>query len=131
MIEFKFLDYDGVSLFTNCLVYQNEKNKKVHLLPVIHIESTQYYSGMQDYIEDRICIYEKVKVGTSDTKLQNSIKNIDEFIDISSPEVDKFWDPYKNLLKRFYKKFLTQDIKDLWKGIKKEIKRSDNKIRII
>lgn len=131
MTEYKFIDYDGISLFSNCLVFQNEKNKKVHLLPVIHLGSMQYYSGMQDYIENRICIYEEIKTGQSDINQQKSIKNLDEFIDIMSPEVEKFWEPFKSLLKRFYKNFINKDTKNLWKRAKKEIKHSDEKIRII
>ena len=131
MTDFKFLDYDGTSLFSNCVVYQNEKNKKVYLLPVIHVGSTQYYSGMQAYIENRICIYEKLKLTSSDTNLQKPIKSLDEYIALSSPGIEGFWERYEKLLKKFYKKFLTRDVKKLWKMVKKEFKNFDDKIRLI
>jgi len=131
MKEFKFLDYDGKSLVSNCLVDQTEKNKKIYLLPVIHIGSTQYYYGMDAYIENRICIYEKLKLASSDTNLQKSIKSLDEYIELSSPRIEDFWEKYKKLLDKFYKKFLTRDVKRLWKMVKKEFKNFDDKIRII
>jgi len=131
MKEFKFLDYDGKSLVSNCLVDQIEKNKKIYLLPVIHIGSTQYYYGMDAYIENRICIYEKLKLASSDTNLQKSIKSLDEYIELSSPRIEDFWEKYKKLLDKFYKKFLTRDVQKLWKMVKKEFKNFDDKIRII
>jgi len=131
MTEFKFLDYDGKSLFSNCLVYQNENKKKVYLLPVIHIGSTQYYYGMDAYIENRICVYEKLKLASSDKNWQKPIKSLNEYIELSSPGIEEFWEQYKKLLDKFYKKFLPRDIKKLWKMAKKEFENFDNKIRII
>ena len=131
MTEFKFLDYDGESLFTNCVVYQNEKNVRVHLLPVIHIGDTQYYTNLKNYIQNRICIFEKLNFATSKQNLQKSAKSLDEYIELASPGIEEFWEQYNKLLNKFYKKYLSRDVKSLWKKIKKCSKYFDEKIQII
>ncbi|NVM18755.1 MAG: hypothetical protein HWN80_13655 [Candidatus Lokiarchaeota archaeon] len=131
MTELKFLDYDGISLFSNCRVYQNEKNVQVHLLPVIHIGEAKYYADLQNYIQNRICIFEKIKLSSSKENQQKSAKSLDEYIEITSPEIEEFWGQYNKLLKKFYKKFLTRDVKSLCKMVKKKFKSFDAKIRKI
>ncbi|NVM44316.1 MAG: hypothetical protein HWN79_05315 [Candidatus Lokiarchaeota archaeon] len=131
MTEFKFLNYDGISLFSNCLVYQNEKNVQVHLLPVIHIGDTQYYVSLLNYIQNRICIFEKINLTPPDVTQQKFAKSLDEYLEIASPGIDGFWDQYKKLLKKFYKKFLTREVKSLCKTVRKQIKNFDEKIRTI
>jgi sulfur relay (sulfurtransferase) DsrC/TusE family protein len=129
MTEFNFLDYDGVSLFTNCLVYQNEKDALVHLLPVIHIGDTQYYANLVNYIQNRICIYENMNLASSNEILQKSVTSLDEYIEMASPGIEEFWGQYKKLLRNFYKKFLTRDIKSVCKMVKKEFKNFDANIQ--
>ncbi len=131
MTEFKFLDYDGKSLFTNCLVYQNEKKVQIHLLPVIHIGNTPYYSELQNYIQDRICLFEKLNLITSDVDLKKSVSSLDDYLELSAQGIEEFWDRYKKLLKKYYKKFLTGDIKSLWKMVKKEFKNVNDESRTI
>ncbi len=131
MTEFSFLDYDGVSLYSNCLVYQNEKGVEVHLLPVIHIGEAKYYAELLNYIQDRTCIFEKINLASSNIDQQKFAKNLDEYLEIASPGIEEFWSQYNKLLKKFYKKFLTRNIKSLWKMVKKEIKNFDVKIRKI
>ena len=131
MTEFSFLDYDGVSLYSNCLVYQNEKGVKVHLLPVIHIGDEKYYAELLNYIQDRTCIFEKINLASSNTDQQKFAKNLDEYLEIASPGIEEFWSQYNKLLKKFYKKFLTRNIKSIWKMVKKEIKNFDAKIQKI
>ena len=131
MTEFNFIEYDGVSLYSNCLVYKNEKEVKVHLLPVIQIGEEKYYTELLDYIQDRICIFEKINLASSNIEPQKFAKNLDEYLEIASPGIEEFWSQYNKLLKKFYKKFLTRNIKSLWKMVKKEIKNFDAKIRKI
>jgi hypothetical protein len=131
MTNFKFLDYDGTSLYSNCLVYQNEKNIQVHLLPVIHIGDTQYYVSLLNYIQERICIFENINLTPSDVTIQKSAKTLEEYLEIASPGIEEFWDQYQKLLKKFYKKFLTRDVKSLCKTVKKKSKYFDNKIKTI
>jgi len=131
MTEFNFIEYDGVSLYSNCLVYQNETKVKVHLLPVIHIGEEKYYAELLDYIQDRICIFEKINLASSNIESQKFAKNLDEYLEIASPGIEEFWSQYIKLLKKFYKKFLTRNIKSLWKMVKKEIKNFDAKIQKI
>lgn len=130
MTEFKFLDFDGISLYSNCLVYQNEKNILVHLLPVIHIGDTQYYTNLLNYIQDRICIYEKINLAPSGIT-QKSAKSLEEYFEIASPGTLEFWEQYNKLLTKFYKKFLTRNVKSLWKAVKKQFKNFDDEIRTI
>ena len=131
MTDFKFLDYDGTSLFSNCVVYQNERNVRVHLLPVIHIGDVRYYAELLNYIQDRICIFEKLNLSSSNIDKQKFAKNLDEYLEIASPGVEEFWSQYKKLLKKFYKKFLTRDVKLIWKMVKKEFKNFDENIQKI
>jgi hypothetical protein len=131
MTEFKFLNYDGSSLFSNCLVYQNQNNVQVHLLPVIHIGEAIYYADLLNYIQNRICIYEKINLASSNAEQQNFAKNLDEYLEIASPGIEEFWSQYKKLLKKFYNKFLTRDVKSIWKMVKKEFKNFDDKIQKI
>jgi len=131
MTEFKFLDYDGKSLFTNCLVYQNEMKVQIHLLPVIHIGDTPYYSELQNYVQDRICLFENLNLVSSDDELKKSVTSLDEYLELSSVGIEEFWDLYNILLKKFYKKFLTRDIKSLWKLAKKEFKNVNDNSRTI
>lgn len=131
MTECKFLDYDGISLYSICLVYQNEKNVQVHLLPVIHIGETMYYASLLNYIQNRICIFEKINLSTSDEVLEKSAKSLDEYLEITSSGTEEFWNQYNKLLTKFYKKFLTRDVKNLWKKVKKQIEHFDDKIRTI
>jgi len=131
MTEFKFLDYDGISLFSNCVVYQNEKNVRVHLLPVIHIGEVSYYAELMNYIQNRICVFEKLNFATSKQSLQKSPKSLDEYIELASPGTEEFWEQYNKLLNKFYKKYLSRDVKSLWKKIKKCSKYFDEKIKII
>ncbi len=131
MKEFKFLDYDGTSLFSNCIVYQNEKRVQVHLLPVIHIGEVSYYVELLNYIQDRICVFEKLNLASSNIDKEIFVKNLDEYLEITSPGIEDFWSRYKNLLKKFYKKFLTRDVKLIWKTVKKEFKNFDANIQKI
>ena len=131
MKEFKFLDYDGTSLFSNCVVYQNEKRVQVHLLPVIHIGEVSYYVELLNYIQDRICVFEKLNLASSNIDKEIFVKNLDEYLEITSPGIEDFWSRYKNLLKKFYKKFLTRDVKLIWKTVKKEFKNFDANIQKI
>lgn len=131
MTECKFLDYDGISLYSICLVYQNKKNVQVHLLPVIHIGETKYYASLLNYIQNRICIFEKINLSSSDETLEKSAKSLDEYLDLTSSGTEEFWNQYNKLLKKFYKKFLTRDVKNLWKKVKKQIKHFDDEIRTI
>lgn len=131
MTEFRFLDYDGISLFSNCLVYQNEQKVQVHLLPVIHIGDVTYYADLLNYIQNRTCIFEKINLATSNIDQQKFAKSLDEYLEITSPEIEEFWSQYNKLLKKFYKKFLTRDVKSLYKTVKKEFKNFDDKIRKI
>ena len=101
MTEFKFLDYDGKSLFTNCLVYQNEMKVQIHLLPVIHIGDTPYYSELQNYVQDRICLFENLNLVSSDDELKKSVTSLDEYLELSSQGIEEFWDLYNILLKKF------------------------------
>jgi hypothetical protein len=129
--ELKLLEYDGSSLYSNCLVYQNDKEVQIHLLPVIHIGDSEYYASLLDYIHNRICIYEKMNLTPSDVSMQKSAKSLDEYLEIVSPSVEDFWEQYKELLKKFYKKFLTREVKSLCKKVKKQLKNFDDKIRAI
>jgi len=131
MTEFKFLNYDGMSLFSNCLVYQNENNVQVHLLPVIHIGEAKYYADLLNYIQNRICIFEKINLVSSKIDQPKFAKSLEEYLEIVSPGIEEFWSLYNKLLKKFYKKFLTRDVKSLCKMVKKEFKNFDNKIRKI
>ena len=131
MKEFKILNYDGISLFSNCLVYQNEKGVQVHLLPVIHIGEAKYYAELLNYIQDRICVFEKINLSSSKIEQQIFATNLDEYLEIASPGIEEFWSQYNKLLKKFYKKFLTRDEKSLCKMVKKEFKNFDDKIRKI
>ncbi|MCJ7650084.1 MAG: hypothetical protein MUP85_15850, partial [Candidatus Lokiarchaeota archaeon] len=42
-----------------------------------------------------------------------------------------FYNTYKKQLNNFYKKFFTKDMKELWKLVKREVEKSDNKIKQI
>ncbi|MFX0074027.1 MAG: hypothetical protein ACFE96_01185 [Candidatus Hermodarchaeota archaeon] len=131
MVKFNFLDFDGVSLYSNCLVYQNKENIQVHLCPVIHIGDTQYYSSLLNYIQNRICIFEKINLTPSDTTLQSSAKTLEEYLEIVSPGIEEFWNQYQKLLKKFYKKFFTKDVRSLCKAVKKQSKYFDEDIKTI
>ncbi len=131
MSEFKFLDYDGISLFSNCLVYQNEQKVQVHLLPVIHIGDVKYYTDLLNYIKNRTCIYEKINLASPNIERHKYAKNLDEYFEIASPDIEEFWSQYNKLLKKFYKKFLTRDVKSVCKMVKKEFKNFDTKLRKI
>jgi len=111
-------------------VYQNKKNILIHLLPVIHIGDTQYYTNLLNYIQHRICIFEKINLATPDLT-QKSAKSLDEYFEIASPGTLEFWEQYNKLLTKFYKKFLTHRVKSLWKSVKKQFKNFDDKIRTI
>ena len=112
-------------------IYQNEQKVQVHLLPVIHIGEVKYYAELLSYIQDRICIFEKINLASSNIEQQKFAKNLDEYLEIASPGIEEFWSQYNKLLKKFYKKFLTRNIKSLWKMVKKEIKNFDTKIQKI
>jgi hypothetical protein len=131
MAEFKFLDYDGISLYSNCLVYQNQQKVQVHLLPVIHIGDRKYYAELLKYIQNRICIFEKINLTSSDINNKKFAKSLDDYLEIVSPGIEEFWDQYNKLLKKFYKKFFTRDVKSLCKSVKKQSKNFDKKIRKI
>ncbi|MHA2287252.1 MAG: hypothetical protein ACXABG_00570 [Promethearchaeota archaeon] len=131
MTNFKLMDYDGISLFSNCLVYENENKVRVHLLPVIHIGEKKYYTELLNYINDSICIFENLNLASSKIEKQIFARNLNEYFEISTPSIEEFWSQHSRILEKFYKKFVTRDVKSTWKLVKKEIKNFDEKIQKI
>jgi len=96
-IEFKKLVYatqfvkvEDKTVYSNCVEYQNEEGKIIHLVPVMHIGEERYYKDIIDYVGNRHCLYESIKV-----RYDKQIEDLPENITIHSD--------YKDILEVFKK----------------------------
>ena len=120
-----------MSLLSHCCAYHNGDSKKVYLVPVIHLGNANYYQKLVEYIGNRPTIFEALKIVAKDQNTQGSIKSFEDFMKLNASNTETFYNTYKKLLNRFYKKFFTKDMKELWKLVKREVENSDNKIKQI
>ncbi|MFW9829634.1 MAG: hypothetical protein ACFFEY_18825 [Candidatus Thorarchaeota archaeon] len=127
----EFLSFNGISLLSHCRIYENDLNQKVHLIPVCHFGTVKYFYNLLLYIGDVPCIFENLNLNADDKSVYENIRDIDDYIEVYSIECEQIWQKYNKLLKNFYKKFLTKELKKLRKYIKKELKQSNEKIKKI
>jgi hypothetical protein len=127
----EFLNQDETSLYSNCCVYNNPEKGTVHLIPVVHLGMSRYYQNLLEYVGDLTCIYENIKLESSDGNHHDTIKSVDEYFRIMTPHNDVFWEQYKDLILRFYKKRLTRKLKKLRKEVHQAVNESDEKIKKI
>ena len=131
MSKTEFLSFDGTSLFSHCCTYHNGDSKIVCLIPVVHLGNSTYFRNLVKYVGNRPTIFEALKIVAKDQNTQGSIKSFEDFMKLNASNTETFYNTYKKLLNRFYKKFFTKDMKELWKLVKREVENSDNKIKQI
>jgi hypothetical protein len=127
----EFLSFDGSSLLSHCSTYYNANSKKVCLIPVIHLGNASYFQNLVNFIGNRPTLFENLKIIVKDQNNTRSIKSFEDFIELNASNTETFYNTYKKLLKRFYKKFFTIDINELWKLVKREVENSNDKIKQI
>jgi hypothetical protein len=124
-----FLSFDGSKVVSHIKIYENDLKQKIHLIPVCHIGTYDYFQNIVTYVgEDIPCIFENVKLGSESDKPHKPIKNLDDLIEIFSITYDKFWQEYKSLIKRSYRKFSGREVKKLHKLVRREVYKSNKKI---
>lgn len=131
MEKTEFLSFDGTSLLSHCCTYYNADSKKVCLIPVIHLGNTSYFQNLVNFIGNRPTLFENLKIIVKDQSAPHSIKSFEDYMELNASNTETFYHTYKKLLQRFYKKFFTEDINELWKLVKREVNNSDNKIKQI
>lgn len=110
-------------------MYENNLNKKVHLIPVCHFGTKDYFHNIMAYVGEEIpCIFESIKLGSELDKSYKPIKTLDDLIEVYSIIYDKFWEEFSSLIKKFNKKYVGKDIKKLHELVKREVYNSNDKI---
>jgi hypothetical protein len=124
-----FLSFDGSKLVSHIKIYENNSKQKIHLIPVCHFGTYDYFHDIVAYVgEDIPCIFENIKIGSELDKSHKPLKNLDDFIEIYSNIYDKFWNECETLIKKFNKKYVGKEIKQLQKLAKREVYKSNDKI---
>lgn len=128
-----FLSFDESKLVSHIKIYENHLKQKIHLIPVCHIGTKEYFQNIVAYVGEEIpCIYENLKFGSIDDKSYKSSKTLDDLIEFYYENYyqsyDKHGQEYKSLLKNFYKKYTSKEVKKLHKLVRKEVFKSSNKI---
>jgi len=131
LVESKFLSFDGSSLLSHCCTYYNADSKRVCLIPVIHLGNSTYFQNLVNYIGNRPTLFENMKLVVKDQNAHGSIKNLEDYMELNASNTETFYKTYKKLLNRFYKKYFTKELKELWKLVKREVENSDSKIKQI
>jgi hypothetical protein len=124
-----FLSLDGDSLFSHVKVYENQSNQKIHLIPVSHIGKKEYFYELVEYVGNSPCLFEFLRINSED--LNDSIKNIDDYLELYGPICEDFWQKYKKMIRSFYKNFITRELNQFRKYVKKQVNRSNEKLRKI
>ncbi|MFX1496070.1 MAG: hypothetical protein ACFFBH_00950 [Promethearchaeota archaeon] len=127
----EFLSFNGTSLFSHCRVYENNLNQKIHLIPVCHLGTKEYFHNLVAYVGNVPCIFENLNLNTDSDNIFYGIRNTDDYVELYTLRCDKIWQEYKRLIKKFYKKFMTEKLKKLQNLLKKELKHSNEKIKRI
>ena len=126
-----FLSFDGDSLFSHVKIYESNSTQKIHLIPVIHIGTKDYFHKIVEYVGKIPCIFENLKFGAESNELNVPVKNFNDFIKIYSITSDKVWNNYNSLVKRFYKKYINKDLKKINKSVQKLVYRFNGNIKLI
>lgn len=124
-----FVIFDGSSVYSNCCAYHNPNKGKVHLIPVVHLGTKEYYRNLLQHIGDFPCVYENIVLTSSDDPPQTIYYSFDEGAKALKSEVDQFWDKYHKFIEQFYKTHLSRDLKKMRKQVHKVVNKSDEKIR--
>jgi hypothetical protein len=113
----EFVSYQDGVLKTICHVYQHEDGRTLHLLPIIHVGEKRYYEELLEYVGEKICVYESMKINVDDVENEQSSviphsfnewfqynENLAKEIDANlGPEIKKFQRKYK-IFKGFTRK---------------------------
>jgi hypothetical protein len=126
-----FISFDGAKLVSHIKTYENDVNQKIHLIPVVHLGTAEYYYNILAYVGSIPCLYESVKFGPESNKPREPVKNVDDYIELYSISCDKVWNEYNSLISNFNRKFLSKDVKKLHKFVRKKVHKSNDKLRQI
>ena len=129
MNDSEFLSFDGDSLFSHVKIYENDANQKIHLIPVSHVGKKEYFQELVEYVGNTPCIFEFLRINSND--VDDNIKNIDDYLEIYGPLCEELWQKYKKMIRAFYKNFLSKELNQFRKKVKKQVKKSNDKLRKI
>lgn len=127
----EFIIFNGSSVFSNCCLYTNPNKGNVHLIPVVHLGTKQYYRNLLEYIGNYPCVYENMLLTSSNDAPQIILKNFNEHMESLTTPIDQFWNKYQKFIELFYKKRLTRDLKKIRKYVHKAVNKSDERIKKI
>ncbi len=57
----QFIKIENNAAYSNCIEYENEEGKKIHLIPVLHIGEERYFQDLIKYVGDMKCQYEYIQ----------------------------------------------------------------------
>jgi len=58
----QFIKIQDQTVYSNCVEYRNDAEKIIHLIPVLHIGEESYYRDLIQYVGNKRCLYEYLKV---------------------------------------------------------------------
>ena len=127
-----FLSFDESKLISHIKVYENHLKQKIHLIPVSHIGTNEYFQNIVEYVGNHIpCIYENIKLGSEGDTSYKSITNLEDLIDYYNVRYGKIWQEYNSLNKKFFRRFISKEVKNLHKLVQQEVKKSNEQINQI
>ncbi|MFX1388723.1 MAG: hypothetical protein ACFE9Z_01510 [Promethearchaeota archaeon] len=126
-----FISLDGNKVLSHVKIYESDFNHKIHLIPVIHIGTADYFLNIVEYVGEIPCIFENLKLGRKNSEFDKPIKNIDDFIESYSKISEKKWREYDSLIKKFIRKYISKDIKKLHKTIRNLVNELNGKLKTI
>ena len=127
-----FLSFDESKLVSHIKVYENHLNQKIHLIPVSHIGTKEYFQNIVEYVGNEIpCIYENIKLGSEGDTAYKSITNLEDLIEYYNVRYGKIWQEFNSLNKKFYRKYISKEVKEIHKLVQQEVKKSNKQINQI
>ena len=127
-----FLSFDESKLVSHIKIYENHLKQKIHLIPVSHIGTKEYFQNILEYVGENIpCIYENIKIGSEGDNSYKSIKNLEDLIEYYYVRYGKVWQEFNSLNKKFFRKYISKEVKNLHKLVQQEVKKSNKQIKQI
>ena len=129
MQNISFLSFEGGKLLSHVKIYENESNHKIHLIPIVHIGTKDYFHNIVEYVGDDIpCIYESMGFASNGDESHNIKRNLDDLIEFYSNEYDLMWKDHDSFIKKFHRKYTSKELKKVLKLIRQEAYKSNKKI---
>jgi hypothetical protein len=115
MASSEFIRYQQGVLEAISHVVAHEDGRVIHLLPVVHVGEKRYYQELLEYIGDRMCVYESINLGSSS---EGRIpQTFDEWLSAGEANVSSFYEEYEDDIKRFQKRVLTDELKQIREAV--------------